>query len=1339
MTEARISEPFARAGDDHDWLVIGSGYGGGVAASRLARAGFSVTVLERGREVRPGEYPETGPEAAAEISVTLGESGETVGALSGLFDLRMGRDVNVLVGNGLGGTSLINANVALEPDDTAMRHWPAVYREPGALSPYFERAREMLGSTPYPDGRTLPKLEALKAVAAGLDRPFHRVPVNVSFEEGVNMAGEPMRACIDCGNCVSGCNARAKNTVLVTYLADARRRGARLYVGAEVRRIARAEDGGWRVTVRDMDDGRDRTLRARRVILAAGALGSTEILSRSRDDPDAPLNLSPALGERFSGNGDAWTFGYNADLSGRDADRPPVYPVGRSDAVGDGPWAAPGPCITGMIDMRADGGSGGDTILEEGVMPGAFATAYAAAFPAMAALMGDPARYGDLGTRLTDAAALGDMLSRHPERLAASVYSGPVSRTLAFLVMGEDAANGRLEMHADRVRVAWPGGGDDPSLKRGARMVRDACDVARAEFLPMPFWQDAFGRRTLTVHPLGGCAMAESAETGVVDPDCRVFRGDGGVHEGLYVCDGAVVPGPTVTNPHLTITAVAERAVDRMVAAAGGRIDLSPTPPDDTAPEPAESVRALLLDLLDEAINGLAALVAHAETDRRGRYAARLTMAWRRLGQMLDPVPVASQHRLMWKLAKRRRRPIAVDLLTQALGILRPMRGALAEGDLAAAVAHVEAALGDISPPVSFPERMTGHLSTLAAGDDPPSADAFRLACHGPVNATLERCEIAAPSVRRAVEAPWEARITNGVLKAEALGGQYRITGRFGYLVPIADEVDARAMRYDGTLTAEPGTTGPRTLIFEGMKRVQYRANAHWWRDLTELFTTIRDGDRVVARGVLTVGLEDLVTQNRDLTVRYETTEMRAAWARVCAAFGAARPEALPGVMRDPAVRADAVKGALRAWRARRACAADKLADHYRGRIFARMGEVVFRGYGGIYSYMANFHARDAGDALPVPKGLPPAEIHHPRVGDGFLKLTRFRGSRRPRKGPVVLAGGFGTKAISFAMPTLDDTLVHQLVTAEYDVWLFDYRGSGEIASSLEPFTLDDVARKDWPAALDLIERVTGRGDIRAVVHCIGSMTLFMAILAGERRITGMIASQLAAHPVTNWFNYAKSDLGIAQAVAHGVPEPMMGIVRALGLGSDAEEIARRGLRVIDPRSPGPLDPGQVFGATLDGALYGVPSFSPVACQSPTCHRINAIFGPSYLHDQLDSRTHDAIRHVFGPVSTTPFVHIARIFGTGHLVDASGADTYSGGVANLAFPIHFIAGAQNAEMLPEATLRTMAWLIDRNGQGGGPPRYGRTVFQGYGHMDCFIGRRAARDIHPSLVRILDGF
>src|SRR4051794_7298715 len=165
---ARLASAIEDIEARYDVVVVGSGYGGGIAASRMARAGRSVCVLERGVERQPGEYPDTQLEAldAMQVDAPAGH----VGSRTGLYDMRLNDDMNVFLGCGLGGTSQVNANVSLHPDERAFEDpvWPEELRADveTRLAEGFARAAEMLRPVPYPNG----ELRKLKALAKSAER-----------------------------------------------------------------------------------------------------------------------------------------------------------------------------------------------------------------------------------------------------------------------------------------------------------------------------------------------------------------------------------------------------------------------------------------------------------------------------------------------------------------------------------------------------------------------------------------------------------------------------------------------------------------------------------------------------------------------------------------------------------------------------------------------------------------------------------------------------------------------------------------------------------------------------------------------------------------------------------------------------------------------------------------------------------------------------------------------------------------------------------------------------------------------------------------------------------------
>ncbi len=523
----RLSQPHQSLGAVYDVVVVGSGYGGGVAASRLARAGKRVAVLERGREYLPGEFPSRFPDLRRELMVTGGRSGAPM--KPGLFDFRLGEHIHVLTGCGLGGGSLINAGVALRPDVRvfADKVFPAALRSDGRREEGYARATAWIRPTRDPRAAGMTKYRALDRASGALGRSPEAAPVAVSFAGTLNPAGVHQSACTRCGDCCSGCNVGAKNTVAMSYLPDAAAHGAAIFAGLTAERVERV-GARWRVHVRASEGKAEASsVLADIVVLAAGTLGSSELLLRSRE---AGLAISDRIGEGFSANGDIIAFGYG----GRE--RVGAIGVGHPPRPG---IEAPGASVSGQIVLDDAGDLDRAMCIQEGVLP------------------------SPLGPVLPVMFVPGGKLLGAAEALFRGVYDGALARTHTFFVVAHDSASGRIVLKDGRAGIEWPEVANEPVFERVDSALRALCEASGASYVKNPLATTMMGARPATAHPLGGCRMAEDAARGVVDDRGRVFDGRDArsTHAGLYVCDGSILPRSLGVNPLLTITALAERAM----------------------------------------------------------------------------------------------------------------------------------------------------------------------------------------------------------------------------------------------------------------------------------------------------------------------------------------------------------------------------------------------------------------------------------------------------------------------------------------------------------------------------------------------------------------------------------------------------------------------------------------------------------------------------------------------------------------------------------------------------------------------------------------------------------
>ncbi len=323
----------------YDVVIVGSGFGGGIAACRLAEAGKRVCVLERGRRFGRDDFPDHPAQAPAMLWHQSANPG-------GLFDVRLMKDLTVITAAGVGGGSLVYASVQLRaPPEVFEQGWPTAI-DRAELDPWYELTEEALEPTATPAAPELPKVRAFAAAGRHAGREAKPLPIAVHFGESRTnpFSGVPQDGCENLGRCDLGCPVHAKNTVDITYLARAEAHGAEvrpLHLATSIIPPAGAGDP-WRVGFDHLDDGGGGVIEAPTVVLAAGTLGSPRLLFGNRR---RLRDLSPALGTRFSGNGDALGIAFDPtapDVRGARNDYGPVmtsmldYTAERRAIVADG-------------------------------------------------------------------------------------------------------------------------------------------------------------------------------------------------------------------------------------------------------------------------------------------------------------------------------------------------------------------------------------------------------------------------------------------------------------------------------------------------------------------------------------------------------------------------------------------------------------------------------------------------------------------------------------------------------------------------------------------------------------------------------------------------------------------------------------------------------------------------------------------------------------------------------------------------------------------------------------------------------------------------------------------
>ena len=555
-----------------DVVIVGSGFGGAVVAARLAAEGHDVCVLERGRAFPPGSFPRTPAGFAKNFW-------DPSAGLYGMFNIWSFSGLDAVVASGLGGGSLIYANVLLRKDRSWFRQ-PHPYR-PGVveewpidfddLEKHYLRVEEFLRVQEMPYDETpgsdwnVPKTTALRDAAAESSGQWELAPLAVRFRDadgqpalGAELPtdgypnihrplgpGSGRRTCRMVGECDVGCNEGAKSSLDHTYLSAASADGASVHVLTDVRSLTRRPDGRFDVEVVVHDPARDpgaekplpRTVVARRVVLSAGTLGSTYLMLVNRDRLGVD---SPALGTRFCGNGDLLGFIFNA-ATALEGTR--------------------GPVITSYV-RHADAVDTGDA-LDHGMY------IEDAGYPAIAAWMaeltqsaGQLRRLALLAARLGYSRVTGRPRTDLSADLSHAMGSGRFSSNgLPLLGMGLDVPDGTLYLrNPDDKPVldsTWTTRTSHHYFETMARRMAHLAKVLDGDFKVNPTY---LARRVVTVHALGGLPMATTEQAGVVDSFGRVH----GV-PGLRVCDGSVFPGPIGANPSLTIAAFADRVADDLL------------------------------------------------------------------------------------------------------------------------------------------------------------------------------------------------------------------------------------------------------------------------------------------------------------------------------------------------------------------------------------------------------------------------------------------------------------------------------------------------------------------------------------------------------------------------------------------------------------------------------------------------------------------------------------------------------------------------------------------------------------------------------------------------------
>ncbi|GAB2931425.1 GMC family oxidoreductase [Rhodococcus aerolatus] len=513
---------------DYDVLVVGSGFGGSVAALRLTEKGYRVGVLEAGRRFTDSEHAATSWDLRKYLwAPKLG--------CFGIQRIHLLRDVLILAGAGVGGGSLVYANTLYKPTAPFFQdpQWAGITDWHDELQDHYEQASRMLGVVTNPTHTPADVVMQAVAEDMGVGDTFHPTPVGVYFGEPGRTVEDPYfggvgpsrTGCTECGSCMTGCRVGAKNTLVKNYLALAERAGAEVLPLTTATSLEERSDGTWVVgterTGRWVRKGR-RTLTAGQVVLAAGSWGTQNLLFDMKDSGRLP-RLSDTLGRLTRTNSES--------------------------IVGAGAYKVPEDDFTQGVAITSSWHPDADTHIEP--------CRYGKGSNAMGLLQTLQTEGGKPYPRWVD--FLRQLVSHPLQFLRIVSVRNWSERTVIALVM-QNLDNSittftkRRLLGRGRKLTSKQGHGEpnptwipvgNEAVRRIAEKIDGVAGGTWGEIADIP----------LTAHFIGGAVIGADAEHGVIDPYHRVHG-----YPGLSVVDGAAISANLGVNPSLTITAQAERA-----------------------------------------------------------------------------------------------------------------------------------------------------------------------------------------------------------------------------------------------------------------------------------------------------------------------------------------------------------------------------------------------------------------------------------------------------------------------------------------------------------------------------------------------------------------------------------------------------------------------------------------------------------------------------------------------------------------------------------------------------------------------------------------------------------
>jgi len=1381
-----FEELVASASDDqekkYDCLIIGSGYGGAVAAhtfSHCRKANgeqLKIAVLERGKEYLPGSFPAGLNEVISAITRPCADSWNM--PHDGLFDIRASETHWILAGNGVGGGSLINAGVMLEPNSSTLDDekaaWPEEARKVLNKSEHMNAVSLMLGSR-LPGGASgsiantitnagveTSKYHSLVSLG-GNENCVTSTPLSIRLSQNEPQQAVETNPCIQCGNCFSGCNFNAKKSLDTNLLAEANRNGVTIVNGAETL-FFECCGHGWNVHVVYSSKKLRTTLSeplklyCDRLVIAAGSIGSTELLLRSqykarRDNPDVSL-FSKTLGERFYGNGDTISA-----ITGRSQ---PVNMIS-SDATVDGARKI-GPTNSGMLDFRTR--LENRFILQELAVPGALQRAlielvsFSRVRDALTSLScaRSASSAGFLGLTKANVdntmviAGIGGDRSKGtikekvkepvPAKVSATNYKHWLPDTR--IEFSDDASDISWKHHRSKVLAKLRDLGSEND--KGSAVVENPMEDPRGdkinELLNMSAEKSSDTKGLLmSVHPLGGCCMADSAEAGVVNVHGQVFKSEGNradslnkqeVYDNLAVVDGSIVPVPIDANPALSIAALALNASKKLAEKWGWEMDLAsgqalePTkrkPFREISPELRNKVHPTELTLAERLVGSVSLISA----DGPQTYMAELRLR----SDKFSVDQFTKGESLTLELLKEREQDCAGKLPPES--VLRLFRKA--DWDSLQVADRI----------LDRRKQMVGDACQNQPVEDQP--------------AKAQQAKMQWAEEQRLFFEETDAQLEELSVLTVPLSGT----------ISVMEEVKINAMlRLCNGVAAWWLNRGLRDIRHK--RSMLNKGPTDWREKLQRLWSFLKYAPSV------------FMHSGRERQLRYELKTGKPSKCEL-------------NVADEASLTDQPVLGCKRFFYTRHSNPINQLMaielsdfpllDRSQSKIlnvdleyFADVQVPLFQihkesdavtGYADLIAlgtwftrisllhYFWILRKPDKPSEFPEemrpdgrntePKSLPGlatdvkvflmpvSDPNNKHNGETFIRLSRFtNGEPNEDLDPVLCIHGFSLSWSMYAHETLygglDDKgtdlkggLAAYLARKGHDVWVIDLRSSGSLPTAKVDWDFEEAALIDIPAALEYISHETGKSKVNVMAHCMGAMKLSMLMMCGTNNFARYhpgYSKKLAEQYLVNTRNRI-GQIVLSQAgpyvrfsPANRLRERIISVVKNIpGFDLQFEENPDAGERE------------EIMDRILNAMPY--PEHE-IRIENPRRetrfwvrgrHRMDALYGKTFSLKNMDLKVLDRFHDFFGPLSFRMLEQVIWFSRRNQISSTYGGD-YKLSHDKLKQNWHqdtlWIHGEENKLLDPMSPILTTL-VFDECGANN----FTTKILKNFGHQDCMMG------------------